>query len=62
MRELLVHVSVYRAYVRPGHSSSPEAITELDSVAAQASASRPDLAATIEALRHLLDRHRDHQR
>lgn len=54
LRELLVHISVYRAYVRLGHPVSRDAVAELDSIAAHASASRPELASTIEALRNLL--------
>ncbi len=54
LRELLVHVSVYRAYVRPGHEPSQEALSELDLITAKACAARPQIAPTIEVLRRLL--------
>ncbi len=54
LRELLSHVEVYRAYLRPGEPAPPEEVARLDRLLALAERSRPDLADTLAALRLLL--------
>ncbi len=54
LRELLSHVEVYRAYLRPGLPAEPAETARLDRLAALAEHARPDLAEAIGILRRLL--------
>ena len=54
LRELLAHVEVYRAYLRPGFAAAPEELGRIARVAALARHTRPDLGATIDVLERLL--------
>jgi (1->4)-alpha-D-glucan 1-alpha-D-glucosylmutase len=54
LRELLAHVQVYRAYLRPGFPADPAELARLARVAELAKHTRPDLDATFDALERLL--------
>jgi (1->4)-alpha-D-glucan 1-alpha-D-glucosylmutase len=54
LRELLAHVEVYRAYLRPGQPAAPDELARLDRLLALAEHARPDLSDTLFALRLLL--------
>ena len=54
LAELLAHVDVYRAYLRPGHRADPTALQRLDDIVAAARRARPDLSAALDALRLLV--------
>ena len=54
LRELLSHVAVYRAYLRPGHPADPAESARLERMATLAQHSRPDISDTIAALALLL--------
>jgi len=54
LRELLSHVAVYRAYLRPGHRADAAELARLQDMAALAQRSRPDLADAFAILVPLL--------
>ena len=54
LAEMLAHVEVYRAYLRPGFPPEPEALDRLTAIAARAREARPDLAESIGLLTGLL--------
>ncbi|MDX6563518.1 MAG: (1-_4)-alpha-D-glucan 1-alpha-D-glucosylmutase [Gaiellales bacterium] len=54
LRELLSHVEVYRAYLRPGFAADPEELARLARMAELARHTRPDLGATIDVLERSL--------
>ncbi len=54
LRELLSHVTVYRAYLRPGVPAPPQELEQLDRIVALARHSRPDLSETFDVLGRLL--------
>jgi (1->4)-alpha-D-glucan 1-alpha-D-glucosylmutase len=54
LRELLSHVEVYRAYLRPGFAADPDELARLARVAELTRHTRPDLGATIDTLERLL--------
>ena len=54
VEELLVHVEVYRAYVRLGRPPDDEALARLDHMVTAAAADRPGLAEALAVLRALL--------
>ncbi|HEY3613733.1 MAG TPA: malto-oligosyltrehalose synthase [Gaiellales bacterium] len=50
LRELLSHVAVYRAYLRPGIAAAPGELARLERMATLAARARPDLADTFATL------------
>ncbi len=54
LTELLVHVDVYRAYIRPGSPADAEALDRLGHLRRVAQDSRPDLAEPLDLLHTLL--------
>ncbi|MGI8700568.1 MAG: malto-oligosyltrehalose synthase [Nocardioidaceae bacterium] len=54
LTELLVHVDVYRAYLRPGLPAAAEALDRLAHVRRLAEESRPDLVEPLEVVHTLL--------
>jgi (1->4)-alpha-D-glucan 1-alpha-D-glucosylmutase len=54
LRELLAHVAVYRAYLRPGRAAEPGELERLDRLTALALHARPDLAEPLTVIRRLL--------
>ena len=54
LAELLVHMPVYRAYVRPGHGVTPAVLRHLDEAATAARLGAPAVADTVDALLPLL--------
>ena len=54
MSEMLAHVEVYRAYVRPGVPPDQESLERLAALGERAERARPDLAAPIAVLLRLL--------
>jgi (1->4)-alpha-D-glucan 1-alpha-D-glucosylmutase len=54
LRELLSHVEVYRAYLRPGQPAEPGELARLERMASLATHARPDLADTFGVLMRLL--------
>jgi (1->4)-alpha-D-glucan 1-alpha-D-glucosylmutase len=54
LRELLAHVEVYRAYLRPGFPAEPAELARIDRLGELAQRSRPDLGDALELLRRLL--------
>src|SRR3954452_18760302 len=54
LRELLAHVEVYRAYLRPAFPTDPAELARLARVAELAKHTRPDLDAAFDALERLL--------
>ncbi|MGI8433327.1 MAG: malto-oligosyltrehalose synthase [Nocardioidaceae bacterium] len=51
---LLVHVEVYRAYVRLGRPADDDAVRRIDAMVVAARTDRPDLSVALELLRTLL--------
>lgn len=54
LTELLAHVDVYRAYLRPGYAADAEALDRLAGMRRRAEESRPDLAEPLDILHTLL--------
>jgi (1->4)-alpha-D-glucan 1-alpha-D-glucosylmutase len=52
--ELLVHVDVYRVYLRPGTTPTPAQVDHLDRIVERARRSRPDLSVELSWLRDRL--------
>jgi (1->4)-alpha-D-glucan 1-alpha-D-glucosylmutase len=54
LRELLSHVAVYRAYLRPGHPADADELARLQEIATLAQRTRPELADVLGILVPLL--------
>jgi (1->4)-alpha-D-glucan 1-alpha-D-glucosylmutase len=54
LRELLAHVEVYRAYLRPDHPAEAHELARLERMTRLATHARPDLADTFATLERLL--------
>jgi (1->4)-alpha-D-glucan 1-alpha-D-glucosylmutase len=52
--EILVHVAVYRAYLRPGHQADDESVEQLVRMVHAARQAKPELAAELDLLHRLL--------